>query len=100
MKAIDIQKKDIRKEIKRLKTHYTLAEKKVLSAAIFKQVEALPQFQAANTVMLYWSMDDEVFTHDFVCKWAANKQVILPVVNGNTLDLKVFKGVEHLTLTL
>ncbi len=96
MKAIDIQKKEIRKEIKRLKTQYTLAEKKTLSVDIFKQVEALPQFQAAKTVMLYWSMDDEVFTHDFVCKWAANKQVILPVVNGNTLDLKVFKGVEHL----
>ncbi len=46
--------------------------------------------------MFYWSMDDEVFTHDFVCKWSTDKQVILPVVNGSTLDLKVFKGVEHL----
>ncbi|PID88783.1 MAG: 5-formyltetrahydrofolate cyclo-ligase, partial [Bacteroidia bacterium] len=70
-----MQKKEIRKEIKQLKAQYTLAEKKALSAAIFKQVEALPQFQAAKTVMLYWSMDDEVFTHDFVCKWAADKQV-------------------------
>ncbi len=96
MKAIDTQKKKLRKKIKQLKAHYTLAEKKALSETILQQVEALPQFQAAKTLMLYWSMDDEVFTHEFVCKWALEKQIILPVVNGYTLDLKLFKGVDHL----
>ncbi len=96
MEDINTQKKKIRKKIKQIKADYTLAEKKALSVDILQQVEQLPQFQSAKTVMLYWSMDDEVFTHDFVCKWAASKQVILPVVNGNTLDLKVFKGVDNL----
>ncbi len=96
MKDINIQKKEIRKEIKQLKANYSLEEKKVLSKDILAQVEQLPEFQSAKTVMFYWSMDDEVFTHDFVCEWTEKKQVILPVVNGNTLDLKVFKGVGNL----
>ncbi len=96
MEDINAQKKKIRKEIKQLKANYSLAEKQELSQSILEQVEQLPQFQSAKTVMLYWSMDDEVATHDFVCKWAKSKQVILPVVNGSTLDLKVFKGIDNL----
>ncbi len=96
MSTIDIQKKNIRKQIKELKANYTLKDKKSLSENILRQVEDLPEFKTAKNIMLYWSMDDEVYTHDFVCKWAEQKQVILPVVNGNSLDLKVFEGKEHL----
>jgi 5-formyltetrahydrofolate cyclo-ligase len=41
-------------------------------------------------------MDDEVFTHDFVKKWGDKKKIILPVVKGDQLELKVFRGVEEL----
>jgi 5-formyltetrahydrofolate cyclo-ligase len=93
---IDEQKRKIRKEIKLLKYDYSLQQRKQMSIPILKKLEELPEFKEAKTVMLYWSMDDEVFTHDFVCKWAKEKRVILPCVKGQTLDLKVFKGVENL----
>ncbi|WP_372752721.1 5-formyltetrahydrofolate cyclo-ligase [Labilibaculum sp.] len=94
--TIDEEKKRVRKEIKVLKSKYTLEEKKVLSLPILKSLEQVPEFIRAKTVMLYWSMEDELPTHDFVCKWAHEKQIILPCVKGETLDLRVFEGVDLL----
>lgn len=56
----------------------------------------MPEFAVAKTVMLYWAMADEVQTSEFVIKWAGSKRVILPCVNGNDLDLRVFRGLEDL----
>jgi len=93
---IDEEKKRIRKEIRRLKNAVSLEEKTNRSIAILEKVEQLPEFMAAETVMFYWAMADEVQTSDFVIKWAASKCVILPCVNGNDLDLRVFRGTEDL----
>lgn len=90
------QKKALRKQVKELKSQYTVAQKKELSAPILKKIEESAEFQSSKIIMAYWSMDDEVFTHDFVMKWAENKRIILPVVNGNELELKEFKGVDQL----
>ncbi len=93
---IDEEKKRIRREIRILKDKIPLNEKMKRSVSILKKVECLPEFVSAQTVMLYWAMTDEVQTADFVIKWAASKRVILPCVNGNDLDLRVFKGEEDL----
>ena len=93
---IDEEKKRIRREIRSIKNAVSLEEKTIRSKVILENVEKLPEFAAAKTVMLYWAMADEVQTSDFVIKWAASKRVILPCVNGNNLDLRVFRGVEDL----
>ncbi len=93
---IDEEKKQIRREIRSLKNGVSLEEKTSRSITILEKVEQLPEFIAAKTVMLYWAMADEVQTADFVIKWAVNKRVILPCVNGDDLDLRVFRGVEDL----
>jgi 5-formyltetrahydrofolate cyclo-ligase len=95
---IDEEKKRIRREIRSLKNTVSLDEKTNRSIAILENVEQLPQFIAAKTVMLYWAMADEVQTSDFVIKWAASKRVILPCVNGKDLDLRVFRGEEDLVM--
>ncbi len=46
--------------------------------------------------MAYWSMDDEVYTHDFILKWHNKKKIVLPVVKGNELELKSFSGLDNL----
>jgi 5-formyltetrahydrofolate cyclo-ligase len=96
IKQIEENKRRIRKEIKEIKQTYSFQQKKELSQILLEKLEELPEFIEAKTVMLYWSMKDEVHTHDFVCKWADKKRVILPCVKGETLDLKVFKGMDHL----
>ena len=65
-----MEKKEIRKQIREIKKQYTLEDKKRMSASVWQQVEHNEVFQRARVVLAYWSMDDEVFTHDFVCKWA------------------------------
>lgn len=93
---IEAEKKRIRSEIRKLKQGYSLEQKKDMSKPILQKLEQLTEFIDAKTIMLYWSMDDEVYTHDFVCKWATQKKVILPCVKGETLDLKIFKGINQL----
>ncbi len=93
---IDEEKKLIRREIRNLKNAVSLDEKTSRSISILEKLEQLPEFKSAKTVMLYWAMADEVQTDDFVIKWAESKRVILPCVNGNDLDLRVFRGEEDL----
>jgi len=93
---IDEVKKAVRKQIKEKKKTYSLEEKKEKSKLIFNQIESLDAFQNAEIIMAYWSMDDEVFTHDFIQKYQNKKKIILPVVNGDNLDLKEFTGLSNL----
>ena len=95
---IDEEKKRIRREIRGLKNTISLEEKTSRSIAILEKVEQLPEFIEAKTVMLYWAMADEVQTSEFVIKWSTSKRVILPCVNGNELDLRVFRGEEDLIM--
>ena len=92
--SIRQEKQALRKKVKQLKEAYPLAQKKELSKMICQRIEENKVFQQAKTVMAYWSMDDEVFTHDFVQKWAQHKTIILPVVDGDVLELKKFTGIE------
>jgi len=61
-----------------------------------QQVESLPQFKEAQTVLLYWSMEDEVQTHDFVNRWYKEKSLLLPCVDGDDLRLRQYTGPECL----
>lgn len=82
--------------VKKLKSQFSFEEKKLMSAELLEKIEESAVFKNAKCIMAYWSMEDEVHTHDFLKKWALKKRIILPVVNGNQLELKVFKGVEEL----
>lgn len=93
---IDDEKREIRKAIRALKRKVSLEDKKERSKKILEDLENNEFFHNSNTVMLYWSMEDEVHTHDFVLKWATKKKIILPCVKGDLLELRVFKGLENL----
>ena len=93
---IDEQKKQIRREIKQLKDCISPEEKLKRSVVILSKLEKNRTFQNASCVMLYWSMEDEVQTHDFVIKWAAHKEIILPSVQNDVLALRKFEGIQRL----
>lgn len=89
-------KKQIRKQIRVLKSQIPLEEKILKSHKIFEKLEQNIFFQNAGCVMLYWSMPDEVQTHDFILKWTKEKQIILPSVQNDILVLREFEGIENL----
>lgn len=91
-----MDKKELRKQIRQLKSLYSPEEKRRLSSAIIEQLEKNSRFVAARWVLCYWSMEDEVYTHDFVRKWDGKKHILLPSVRGEEMEIKLFCGEEHL----
>ena len=89
-------KQELRKEIRAAKKAVPFLEKCRRSEGIMRQVEALEEFRRAGTVLLYWSMDDEVQTHDFVNRWYREKCILLPCVDGDDLRLRQYTGSECL----
>lgn len=90
------EKKALRIEIRQLKRACPLEERRRKSLSVWEKVERDEVFQQAETVLAYWSMDDEVYTHDFVNKWAGSKTLLLPCVKGDELELRYFDGEERL----
>ena len=90
------EKKALRIEIRQLKRACPLEERRRKSLSVWEAVERDEVFQQAETVLAYWSMDDEVYTHDFVNKWAGYKTLLLPCVKGDELELRYFDGEERL----
>lgn len=91
-----MDKKKVRKQMRELKRQYSADDKKKKSVTVWEQLEKELAFREARTVLAYWSMDDEVFTHDFVQKWAGDKTVLLPCVKGDELEIRYFESVGQL----
>lgn len=62
------------------------------------RLEAHPAFRRAQTVLLYHSLQDEVQTHAFIEKWSRRKNIILPVVAGDVLELRAYTGPDDLSI--
>ncbi|MBO4487067.1 MAG: 5-formyltetrahydrofolate cyclo-ligase [Bacteroidaceae bacterium] len=73
-----------------------LVEQHLLSERILELVEQLPQFVEAKVVLAYYSLDDELFTHDTVQRWAESKTVLLPKVTGDSLTLHPYTNILSL----
>ncbi len=94
--SIIVQKNAVRKAMKEKKRGLSEEKKLNDSELIFNRVESLTQFKEAKTILAYWSLPDEVNTHRFVAKWANQKSIALPVVVGDTLELRFFNGLNNL----
>ena len=55
-----MDKKELRKQVKVLKSQYSLEQKVEMSRPLWEELEQTDFFKEARTVLLYWSMDDEV----------------------------------------
>ena len=89
-------KNEIRQKIKCLKGQLSEDEIQQKSLAVCQRLEATEHFKKAAVVLMYWSMPDEIQTHDFIQKWYQYKTIILPVVSGDSLQLKPFRGIRLL----
>jgi len=97
--TIDEQKKQLRKIIKQRKTELSEEIKELKSQKIFNAIEKLDEFINAKTVLMYWSLPDEVNTHNAVLTYSKYKKVLLPVVNNDILELRLFNGINNMKPT-
>ncbi|MDD3663009.1 MAG: 5-formyltetrahydrofolate cyclo-ligase [Candidatus Pacebacteria bacterium] len=96
MDSLKNEKIELRKLIKELKKAYSFEQKKEMSKPIWKEIEKKDWFKNSNIVLAYWSMKDELYTHDFVIKWYKEKTILLPCVEGDILKLRQFEGIESM----
>ena len=94
---IAAQKMELRKLIKKRKADLSTREMNIKSDAIFVKIERMPEFVSAKCVFAYVAMSDEVQTMAFIRKWVGWKRIVLPVVNGNDLELREYITDEKLT---
>lgn len=80
-----MDKKSLRQEIRRRKKEHTPEELMAQSERIMMKLAAHPAFVAAERVMLYASLPDEVQTMDFIDTWKKSKRIILPTVAGDDI---------------
>ena len=94
----DEKKKELRRTIAQTKQQHTAAALSALSSQLLSQLEESAAFIQAHTILLYYSLPDEVRTHEFVDKWCNRKNILLPVVVGNDLQLRQYKGKDTLQI--
>jgi 5-formyltetrahydrofolate cyclo-ligase len=94
MLNIKEDKKELRKIIRERKKDFDSELITIESTSVFSQVETLPEFNEAKIILAYWSLPDEIKTHDFVLRWYSHKTILLPLVVGDELELRVFTGMD------
>lgn len=80
-----MEKNELRKHIKAQKKLQDPEKLSKQSATIMDLLEQNIHFINAKTVMLYFSLPDEVQTADFIEKWKSSKRIILPTVVGDDI---------------
>lgn len=80
-------KGEIRQYIRQKKT--ILAEYDCSKAAnsVLEQLEVLPEFLNATNILCYHPLPDELSTIPIINKWKKIKNIFLPRVNGNILEI-------------
>ena len=78
MKKTDIfsQKKVLRKKIAEIKQSYSEKELQNLSEEVISTLELTEVFQKAKIVLAYYSLPDEVNTHELIRKYHLQKQIL------------------------
>jgi len=82
-----MEKREIRRKIKALRTMLSEAEKASAAEEVFARLEQTAAFLMADKILMYHSLPDELATHSFLRKWCGRKHFFLPRVNGVNLDI-------------
>ena len=91
-------KSELRQHIRMLKRQFTQEKLRKLSSPIIQRLMVNPNVAAAHTILMYYSLDDEVYTHDAIDFFVQKgKTVLLPTcINENDMELRCYTGVSDL----
>lgn len=93
-----MNKKELRQFIRMQKRMYTQEQLDDQSKVIIGKLLVHPKVKQAKTVMMYYSLNDEVNTHEAIDRLVAQgKRVVLPAVTGDTtMELRCYEGPKDL----
>jgi len=90
-------KKELRQQIKQLKAMTPVAVREVEAEMVFNTIKAMPVWRQAQHILCYWSLPDELPTHEAVNRWLADgKNIYLPRVKGDDLEIVPYHGAQSL----
>lgn len=92
--TISEEKQRLRKEIAWQKKQYPAEALACWSEQIICFLEQTELFRKAHAIACYHALPGEVQTADFLNRWYQKKQIALPVVQGNDLQLLPYQGKE------
>ena len=81
------EKNELRYKMKNLRVVLPDSERRSAAEEVFDRLEKTAAFLLADRIMMYHSLPDELYTHDFLRKWAGKKRFYLPRVNGVNLEV-------------
>jgi len=83
--CFSIDKKILRKEMKKRVACLDCATKQAKSKVIASLLEQNQHFKNASSILFFWPLPDEIDLSRWIEKWAKTKQVYLPVVQEDNL---------------
>lgn len=94
------EKKIMRSNVRQLKKRYTKQQLEEMSCGAISRLVDNPYIKQADTIMLYYSLPDEVFTHRVINQLAADgKKILLPVViDSENMELREYHDDNDLAL--
>ncbi len=91
-------KDELRKQVRQLKAEYR-EQMFGWSQDVARRISLMPQWQQANTILLYHALPDEPSTDSLLeCARIEGRRVLLPVVVGDDLQLRLYEGKESLRM--
>ena len=93
-------KRTLRKQIRETKRQFSDKELEELSLPIISRLLSHPVIVGSKTILIYYSLPDEVNTHHAVNQLiASGKTVLLPrVVDGENMEIRFYDKPEDLAL--
>ncbi len=96
--SLSDEKKAFRKDIKKHMKVYSQDDLQKHSEIALKKLEQDPSFRSAKSVMLFWSLPDEVQTHAFIEKWSKEKIILLPAIYDDMLYPHIYESSEKMEI--
>ena len=86
-----MDKKQLRKAVKAQVALLSKEQRATESRVVFRRIENSDIFKQSSNVMLFASLPDELPTHRVIERWARAKNVFLPRVKGDDLEIIKFE---------
>ncbi len=90
------EKKALRRQMKLAKQSLTADDKRAAGERLIATLDRDESVRTSRNIVAYWSLDDELPTHALVEHLRQTKNVYLPVIVGDGLELRRFCGSESL----
>lgn len=87
-------KDEIRKAVKSMKRQLSDTEKAEAAERCFARVERREEFASARRILVYSSLPDEISTTRFLERWKEKKELFLPRVAGDNLEITAYRPEE------